>query len=82
MNLDRIFTKLDTDICCNSLYVCQISASLEYILICVLWRILQGVQKMEKIPETLAACISEMAGAISFKFGIPGRLCLQQIWFQ
>ena len=34
----------------------------------------------EKNPETLAACISEMAGAISFKFGmwtplVGGQLC-------
>ena len=37
-------------------------------------------KKNEKKNETLAACISEMAGAISFKFGMltplaGGQLC-------
>ena len=40
----------------------------------VLWRILQSVRKEEEEYEektqTLAARISEMAGAIFFKFGI------------
>ena len=43
----------------------------------VLWRILQSVRKEveeekneEKKPQTLAARISEMAGAIFFKFGM------------
>ena len=42
----------------------------------VLWRILQSVRKeveeknQEKIPQTLAARISEMAGSIFFKFGM------------
>ena len=40
-----------------------------------LWRILQSVRKKveeknKKIPQTLAARISEMAGAIFFKFGM------------
>ena len=42
--------------------------------ICVLWRILRSVQKEEKKrrkpTQTLAARISEMAGAIFFKFGM------------
>ena len=41
----------------------------------VLWRILQSVrkeveEKTKKKPQTLAARISEMAGAIFFKFGL------------
>ena len=42
----------------------------------VLWRILRSVRKeveeknQEKKPLTSAACISEMAGAIFFKFGM------------
>ena len=43
----------------------------------VLWRILQSVPKEEveekneeKKTQTLAACISEMDGAIFFKFGM------------
>ena len=42
----------------------------------VLWRILQSVRKEveekneEKNPQTLATRISEMAGAIFFKFGM------------
>ena len=41
----------------------------------VLWQILQSVRKEEekkqrKKTQTLAACISEMAGAIFFKFGM------------
>ena len=35
----------------------------------VLWRILRSVRK-EKKNQTLAACISEMAEAIFFKFGM------------
>ena len=42
--------------------------------ICVLWRILQSVQKEEKKrrkkTQTLAAPISKMAGVIFFKFGM------------
>ena len=51
----------------------------------VLWRILQSVrkeveEKTKKKTQTLVACISEMAGAIFFKFGmwtpLPSRhLC-------
>ena len=42
----------------------------------VLWRVLQSVRKEveeeneEKKNQTLAACISEKAGAIFFKFGM------------
>ena len=40
----------------------------------VLWWILRSVQKVEekmkKKPQTLAACISEMAGVIFFTFGM------------
>ena len=41
-----------------------------------LWRILQSVRKEveekndEKKPQSLAACISEMAGALFFKVGM------------
>ena len=38
--------------------------------------------KKEKNPETLAARILEMAGAISFKFGMWTRATLQQMWFR
>ena len=71
VNVHRILTKLGTEI--RPLRMPNFSPI--GARICVLWRILRSVrkeveEKNEEKTQPLAARISEMAGAIFFKFGM------------
>ena len=72
----RIPPKLVLEIRLNEPFKCaKFQAQSEHAFV-LLWRILQVCEKKKKKKkrrkknETLAACISEMAGAIFFKFGM------------
>ena len=54
----------------DSLSVCQISRQSEYAFACYSNFCKRAKRRRRKKNETLAARISEMAGAISFKFGM------------
>ena len=85
VNLDRTSSNIGTEFCFNNPFKCVKFQLDQSTCLCFITDFAKCANKEvegknEEKPETLAACISEMAGAISFKFGIwtplPGNTSL------